>query len=355
MSRRSKGVRLWLRPERQNAAGKVIASATWLLLDKRKQVATGCDASDTAGAERFLADYMAHKYQPPTGRRDPSHVPINDVIALYARDVAAHVADPKTAGRCLSRVLDFFGKMTLADVNGVQCRAYAKHQTDTMARKDLEYLRAAINHHRREGLHDRVVSVWMPPTRPPRERWLTRHEAAALLWKAWRGPESKHIARFILASLFTGRRAGVVMGASFHKESGRTWIDTDRGMMWPPERAKVTKKRNPPAPLSPALLIHLRAWKRHQRYVIEFRGRPVKNVAITFRKLVREAGIEGASIHTLRHTAVSWMIQSGADALTVGRFVGMSVQTLERVYSHFAPEHLASARDALTRMTRSNN
>jgi hypothetical protein len=49
-----------------------------------------------------------------------------------------------------------------------------------------EDLRAAINHHRREGLCSEIVSVVLPPRTDARERWLTRSEAARLLWAAWR-------------------------------------------------------------------------------------------------------------------------------------------------------------------------
>jgi hypothetical protein len=60
----------------------------------------------------------------------------------------------------MGRLIDFFAGKTLADINGAMCRAYATAaSTDAMARRDLEELRAAINHHRIEGLHDRMVSV----------------------------------------------------------------------------------------------------------------------------------------------------------------------------------------------------
>lgn len=99
---------------------------------------------------------------------------------------------------------------------------YAKQRsTNAAARRELEDLRAAINHHRREGLCNKVVEVLFPPERPPRERWLTRSEAARLIWSAWRYHEvqtdkptgrrsRQHIARFILVALYTGTHASAV-------------------------------------------------------------------------------------------------------------------------------------------------
>ena len=53
------------------------------------------------------------------------------------------------------------------------------------ARRELEDLRAAINHYRREGLCSEVVSVVLPSRPPARERWLTRSEADAGPMDCW--------------------------------------------------------------------------------------------------------------------------------------------------------------------------
>jgi hypothetical protein len=92
------------------------------------------------------------------------------------------------AGWCMVKALDrFFGDRMLSDVTGDTRRAYASQRTtDVAARRELEDLRAAINHHRREGLCNKVVEVVLPPERPCRKRWLTRSEAARLIWSAWR-------------------------------------------------------------------------------------------------------------------------------------------------------------------------
>jgi integrase len=251
----------------------------------------------------------------------------------------------------LRRVLKFFGGKQLSEVNGALCRAYAKRaSTDAMARRDLEDLRAAINHHRREGLCDRIVSIVLPPRRPPRERWLDRDEAAALLWTAWRRPKCKHIAKFALVALYTGRRAAVVCGASFRREPGRSYIDTRRGMLYPPEGAKRTNKRNPPIPLPARLLVHLRAWKRTgQRYVVEWAGGPITRTQ-TVKEIARAAGLgPDVTPHVLRHTAATWQMESGTDMFEAGKYLGMTVRTLETTYAHHQPEHLTGARDAYKR------
>jgi len=209
MSVASKGTRLWLRKRRGR-------KTVYIIRDGEYQCSTGCGPRDRAGAEKQLERYLADKHAAAAsrkGKRHPTEIPVADVLALYARDVGRKHARPKeTAGR-VERLLAFFGHQCLSYVDGETCRAYAAHSsTDTMARRDLEELRAAINHHRTEGKCSEIVAVSLPDRRPHREEWITRSEAARLIRTAWRYREHQHgkatdrrsrqqVARFILVGL----------------------------------------------------------------------------------------------------------------------------------------------------------
>jgi integrase len=350
MPRNAKGPRLWLRPGRRDRDGKG-HRAVYIILDKGRQIATRCIAGESAEAEQALAAYIAQKHQREVGVRDPSRIPVADVLSVYLADVIPKHARPEESQRRIARIAEFFGLKLLSEINGQLCRAYARSSsTDAMARRDLEELRAAINHHRHEGLHDRIVSVVPPDRRPPRERWLDRDEVAKLLWTAWRRPKCKQLARFILFALYTGRRSAVVCGASFHREAGRSWVDVDSGFLWPPERAKKTKKRNPPAPISDRLLPHLRRWQDSgRRYVVDWGGAPVTRIGRTLKDVAIAAGLgDEVTPHVLRHTAATWMMQSGTDMFESGKFLGLTTRTLESTYAHYRPEHLSAAKGAFT-------
>ena len=113
--------------------------------------------------------------------RDPDEIPVADVLALYAADVAPNHARPKETLQRVERLLAFFGGDTLSAINGDRCRAFARSRsTPIAAREDLSVLRAAINHHRQEGYCDRIVSVVLPEKPIGRDRWCTRSEAAKL-------------------------------------------------------------------------------------------------------------------------------------------------------------------------------
>lgn len=227
-------------------------------------------------------------------------------------------------------------------------------------------MRAAINYHRREGLCREVVEIVLPNERPPRERWLTRQEAARLILAAWRYREvqkglktdrhsRRHVARFILLALYTGTRASAVCGAALDPAVGRGWIDLNNGVFYrrPVGRAE-TKKRQPPVPLPARLIAHLRRWKRlGQRFAVEWNREPVKAIEKAFANAVANAGL-GRDItpHTLRHTAATWLMQAGVDIWEAAGYLGMTVETLSARYGHHHPDHLKGARDAFNRHPR---
>jgi integrase len=253
--------------------------------------------------------------------------------------------------------LRFFGDKRLSQINGALCRAYvAQRSTDAAARRELEDLRAAINHYRNEGHIRVVISVPLPPRRPARERWLTRSEAARLVLAAWRAKDEqsgktktrytrRHVARFILVALYAGRRAGAIVEAALQPTAGRGHIDLERGVFHPRAHRRQTKKRQPAIVLPRRLLAHLRRWKKSgQRYAVEWNGEPIGRMAKAFRQAVRDAALDAdVTPHALRHTAATWMMQRGAPPWEAAGYLGMSVETLIRVYGHNHPDHQRAA------------
>jgi integrase len=375
MPRPAKGIRLWLRPEERNTNGTLRKRAVWVIRDGPRKISTGCPAQDREGAERELGQYLASKYQPNReSGRHPSQVLIADVLAIYLKDVAPrHAREQETKQRVLT--LDsWWAERTLAEVNGANCRAYVEYRTAhpwksakpektgnaprmvtaAAARRELEDLRAAINHHRREGLCSEIVSVVLPEKVAARERWLTRSEAARLLWAAWRARQimrgkdtqravGHHVARFILVGLYTGTRSSAICGAAFMPTIGRGHVDLERGVFY--RRAigrRQTKKRQPPVKLPPRLIAHLRRWHKlglSRNAVIEWNGAPVDSVRKGFATAVKAAGL-GVDVtpHILRHTCATWLMQKGIDLWDAAGFLGMTVQQLEATYGHHHPD-----------------
>jgi integrase len=238
MPQRSKGIRLWLRQARGNER------PAWVIRDGAKQVRTGCAQSELVAAQRILADYIARQYQPNRSSRAPSQVRITDILNIYAQDVATTPARPHETAHRLAELAEYWGDRPLSAVNGKTCRDYVQHAgSPAAARRHLEDFRAAIIHHRREGFCSEVIEVVLPEKSPPRERWLTRAEAARLLWACWRGGQRrrKHVARFILVALFTGTRASAICGAAMEPTPDRGYVDLDEGVFY--RRAPAQSRR----------------------------------------------------------------------------------------------------------------
>jgi integrase len=384
MPRPAKGARLWLRPEERNPDGTLRKRAVWVIRDGPRKISTGCAAEDRADAERVLGEHLANKYQPNRRRgRHPSEILIADVLAIYLSDVAPrHAREPETKQRVLA--LDsWWADKTLADVNGTNCRAYVEYRTAqtwkatkpertgrparivtaAAPRRELEDLRAAINHHRREGLCSEVVSVVLPPRGAARERWLTRGEAARLLRAAWRAKQvigdkdtrravGRHAARFILVGLYTGTRSSAICGAALMPTLGRGHVDLNQGMFY--RRAigrRQTNKRQPPVKLPPRLLAHMRRWQRlglSRNSVVEWNGKAIKSVRKAFEAARTAAGLSAdVTPHILRHTCTTWLMQKGVDLWAAAGFLGMTVQQLEKGYGHHHPDYQQQAVAAL--------
>jgi integrase len=371
MPRRKKSARLWLRPERCDSDG--VHRATWIILDGDKHVATGCAEGEVAGAEEKLAAYIAAKYQPIRKERDIEQIALADVLSIYDEDRGSRQADRTQFDGRLQRLNDFWGNKKLSEVTGATCRAYIKACGSIGgARRDLEDLRAAINYHAKEGFHRGTVRVVLPPRGAPRSRWLTRSEAASLLRVCWharevqtihRGSQKgqkietdkrplRHLARFILIGLYTGTRAGAIAAASVQKGVGRSYVDLENGVFYRlPEGQTPTKKRQPPVPVPPRLLAHLRRWVTKgivRDHFVEWSGTAVKSVKTAFKTAVRVANLPGTvTPHTLRHTAATWLMQAGVDKWEAAGFLGMGVEMLDRVYGHHHPDHLRAAAHAI--------
>lgn len=380
MSRRAKGPRLYLRPASKTRP------AFWIVRDGDGQFGTGLGVGASEDEkEAALAAYLTRKrgQDVSSSKRDPSQIPVTDVIAKYVRDKNI----PYETDLRIAHLRAFWGDKRLSEVTGDNCREYASRRrqqllekriaaakargvkrpriepSDGAARRELEDLRAAINWHRQEGLHEKIVSVVLPPKTGRRERWLTRPEAAHLILTTWRYVEQsnfrggdrhtrRHIARFMIVARYMGSRASVICEASIEKRRprDRAWIDLQHGMFYGrPERRAETKKRRQEVPIPARLLAHLRRWQRAgQRYVVEWHGEPVKRISKAHAAAVAAAGF-GADVtpHTWRHSVATWLMQRGADVGEAAQHLAMTEETLLRVYKHHRPGYLASVHGAI--------
>lgn len=357
MPQQAKGPRLYLKGKGD--------SARWIIRDGEQRVATGCRAGDRAEAERKLGAHIEAKHQPSRTPRRSELIDIADVLGIYMEDVVGLLAgDARKRGVARNvRLIRFFAGKMLSQMSGDLCRSYrAERGSDGGARRDLQDLSAAIQHHHREGFHTEDIRVWLPPPGERRERWLTRSEIARLVWAAWSfrsampipgqyqegtpGPgirrPSRHIARAILFAYYTGSRPGDALRASFVRGPGRSFVDIENGVFYrKPPGKRETNKRQPPCRLGTRLLAHLRRWRDRKlcgSFVVEYDGGPVLSIKTGLHAAIARAGLEGAiSTYTLRHSRITHLLQKSIDAWEVAGNVGTSEKMIRDHYGHHDP------------------
>ncbi len=265
---------------------------------------------------------------------------------------APSVARPDLIANNLEGLAPFWSGRMVSSIKGKTCREFAASRTTvSMARHELETLRAAVNYFHREYGLDPVPAFTMPEKHGNRDRWLTRQEAADLL-RAARGVP--HLRRFIIIGLYTGTRSGSILSTSWLASVSNAWVDLERGILHRSGTAqRKTNKRQPPVKLSPRLLAHLKRWKamdRDMRRVISWNGSGVLAVKKSFKAARKRAGLDETVIpHTLRHTAATWLMQAGVEPWDAAGFLGMTVDMLVRTYGHHSPEFQKGASEAIGR------
>lgn len=346
MPRRAKGPRLWLL--RRDGREPI-----WLILDAGKQHSTGCGEGDRSGAERALGRYIAEKYKPPTRESQLDRISIADVVNLYLKERTPQVRNAEYLLHTASPIIDWWGAKTLADIRGQTCREYvawrcAKGVSDQTARHDLTTLSAAIRHYHREyGPLAAVPSLTLPAKGEARDRWLTRSEAARLLWAARAHPR---LARFIMIGLYTGTRRDAILRLKWTPSLHTGWFDLDNGILHRMGRLEVaTAKRRPPCPIPAGLRPHLERWRaadmaRGWADVCHWNGQPSRSIKRSWATARAAAGLNAdVTPHTLRHTCTTWLMQRGVPVAEVAGFVGLSLDMVDRVYGHHHPDHMSRA------------
>ena len=276
-----------------------------------------------------------------------------EALALYGNERAPEVKDPVRIAYAIQALVPIVGSLPVARLTSEVCRRYAKTRGKAPGtiRKELGVLQAAVNYCHAEGYLTSAPKLRLPARPPARDRWLTRGEVAKLLRAAYRNPRSRHLARFILVAIYTGTRSEAILRMRFMPSVDGGWVDTERGIMHRRGTGEAeTTKRRPPVPIPRQLLAHLRRWESNgARYVVEVDGQRVASVKTAWGRALAEAGIDHCTRHDLRHTAITWAMQRGADKWAASGFFGVSLNLLERVYGHHHPEFLRSAVEAMER------
>jgi len=260
------------------------------------------------------------------------------VLSVYGDEVAPYKKSARRIAYCIDHLLKWWGTKTVAQISTKSCRAYAYGKPPMQALADLKILKLAVDYwHKEYGPLNFLPTFWRPKDNPPKDRWLTKSEAARLLNAA---RPHLHLRRAILLGLYTGSRPGVILALRWDQ------VDLVHGILHrlPRGAAPDDKKRSPPVRLGRRIQVHLRRWKRMDgpriEFVCHYNGRQTADPHMSWDKAVERAGLAdtGVTRHTLRHTRATWMARAGVPLWEAAGFLGMTVATLQRVYAHHHPD-----------------
>lgn len=140
--------------------------------------------------------------------------------------------------------------------------------------------------------------------------------------------------------LLTGARVSEVLSAEWQ------YVDLDR-RSWLIPMSKTGKARH--VPLSTAAIEVIRQIKPRGRYLFASRfdpNKPLGSIKHAWQTARDAAKLGDLRIHDLRHSAASFMINSGVDLFAVGRVLGHANHASTMRYSHLANDTLLAAVEA---------
>ena len=335
MPRRNQGPRLRWLEKRQ------CYYIVWTENGRSRERSTG--TKERAEAEIEFAGWLRER-QRIGGPVDPSQVFITDILADYAAERGPKVKAGERIAYALAPLIEYWQGKAIADITRQSCENYSdwRERSAGTVRRELGTLRAAINHAVAERRIIHSIPVHLPDRPPSKDRWLKKYEAALLLRASLRSKRARlYLPLFIVIALHTGQRKEAILSLRWPQ------VDLAGGhIQWNPEGREQTKKRRPRARIPSKLLPHLRRARERGSdlgFVIHNDGRAIGDIKKSFASACHRAGLQGVSPHVLRHTRATWGMQAGAGVWELAGFLGMTPETLEKVYGHHHPDFQLSA------------
>jgi integrase len=278
-------------------------------------------------------------------------------VPLYRELSDMHLADAKTHQRSYSttamyvrrHIVPRWGKLRVSEIDGRAVAQWlADKRAEGLAPATVEKLRVLLGRSFELGLRWGVVGCDRNPTRGisrkplnnARERYLTAEEAARLR-EAVAASQNKQLQHIVGLLLLTGARVRELLDARWEH------IDVERSA-WLIPTSKTGKPRHVPLSTAALAIVALLPRFKECPWLIPNPETLMPFVSIKhgWQRAIRVAKLPGLRIHDLRHSAASFMVNSGVDLFAVGKVLGhASYQSTQR-YSHLANATLLAAVEA---------
>jgi integrase len=305
--------------------------------------------------DAYAAEVLRMANKPEGGDR-PEDLSIATALSVYQDDHGGEVASQATAKRIFQHLTEYWGNRPVSDLTLSAHKDYERDMRKagwsaaTIVRC-RNVLRASLKHAVRNGDLSYAPHVPSLKVGKGRERWLTRDEAARLLWVC-RHPRFAYLRVFILVALYTAARHEAILELTWDR------VDLEVGTIdFNVPGVAETNKRRIRGPIPDRLVGMLRRHHRGQltdgarlghgrpTHVVMHRGGPLGRIDDALNAAVARAGFAGTGVtaHTLKHSAISWMLRAGVPIWQVAGLTATSAATIQKTYGHHASDDLREA------------
>jgi integrase len=250
-------------------------------------------------------------------------------------------------------LIPFFNEKPLSQIDSSDVELYKKQRLANNAKPGTVNRELATLSHL---LNQAVEWKWLQhspcrikrlPEGQGRITYLTTEQIKRLLEVAKRDL-SPHIYLFIMIGLETSMRKMEILSIKLQN------IDLGRKMIYIPKAKAGAREQPITQGLANALKLYLEGVGEEQVWLFPSKRSVTGycvNIEKPFRRVVAEAGLDVKQVvrHTLRHTAITHLVQAGVDLPTVQRISGHKTLQMVVWYSHQNGQHIQEAMDALER------
>lgn len=229
-----------------------------------------------------------------------------------------------------------FGVLRPDQVTKNLCKRYIEERkaANNTVLRELGALRTALNWFDKNN----VAEFEFPQAGQPKDRYLTRTEAKKLYDSAI----EPHIRLFIILAIGTAARKSALLELTWDR------VDFERGLInlgtgdGNKKRAIVPMNTTCEHALEHAYKVSM------SENVIEYKGKPVKNVRKGIQSASERAKLKDVTTHTLRHTAAVWMAENRIPMSEIAQYLGhTNTRVTEQVYARYSPDYLRQASRSL--------
>ncbi len=182
--------------------------------------------------------------------------------------------------------------------------------------------------------------------------YLTTKQVERLI-EAAKHDQNLHVYPFIVIGLGTSMRRTEILSIRLEH------VDLDRRIIYIPNAKAGPREQPITGNLVKFLTTYLEAAEPGQQWLFpsdKSRTGHVVNIERPWKRIVQAAGLDPREVvrHTLRHTAITHLVQAGVDLPTVQRISGHKTLAMVVKYSHQSGEHIRAAMDKLERRYEAN-